>query len=231
MDQSANLVLSFNAFMGLCFAMLASLFFSISTIFLKKLNLYNIDYTFILSYTSYVGIPVTLFVSLFIRLFGIEKWPADILKDKWSLLYECFYMLFSASSSGITQFFLNLAIKYEDPAKVAIVRINDLLITFVLQAIFLNIYPNFFSKLGALIIFASTFLVILYRILNKKYENEQNATENRRTLTLKKIFFYKFWFFLVSNKRLRLCFKVKFWFDFVFEFLRFKYETTDLSMV
>ena len=156
--------------LGLCLVITTSLLIAISTILLKKLNVFKVDTPTIFIYVAYVGVPVTLLWSLIFNLLNIEKRPIEYLEDKWTFILQCIYLVLSASSSFLTQFFLNFAIKYEEPAKVSIIRMSDLLITFVLQSAILSIYSNLFSVLGALLIFTSTCLVIIYKILYNKSE-------------------------------------------------------------
>lgn len=186
-QQLAAPTLSLRDISGLVLALGAAVFVSFGTILLKKLAVRKIDYTFNIIYLSYLGIPVTLFVSVLIRLFAIEDRPlAPFLQDKSSLVWQCVFVSISATCSNLAQIFLNLALGYEDPAKVSIIRINDLLITFILQSVILNIFSNFLSILGALFIFIATFLVILYKILYNKY-----GKIDQDSATCKKCFFYK----------------------------------------
>lgn len=168
-------------------ALIAAVFAAFGTILLKRLVILNIDYTYNMIYAAYLGIPITLVLSILFRVLEIENKSFEpFLKDKLSLLWQLFFVLISSASQIISQVFLNIALKYEDPAKVSIIRINDLFITFVLQTLLLNIYSNFFSILGSLLIFTSTFLVIFYKILYNKYnKNDPNQS------CCKKCFFYK----------------------------------------
>lgn len=168
--------------------MTTSMLVAISTILLKKLNVYKVDTPTILVYVAYVGVPVTLLSSVIFNQLNIQKRPIEYLEDKWTFMWQCVYLVLSASSSVLTQSFLNAAVKHEDPAKVSIIRMSDLLITFVLQSAILNIYSNLFSVLGALLIFTSTCLVIVYKILYSKY-GQKDDSNSMSFLT--KCFFYK----------------------------------------
>lgn len=175
--------------LGLCLVMCTSILVAVNTIVLKKLTDRKVDFTCTLIYPAYLGVPVTLIVASLIRTLGVEGFSEEIIQDKWSLALQCFYVIISASSSMITQFCLNMALQNEDPAKVSIIRISDLLITFVLQNLILNIYSNILSILGALLILTSTFLVILYKILNSKYGKQE--PEKPSFSACRKCFFYK----------------------------------------
>lgn len=182
---------NFKTALGLSLAILASLSFAISTIFLKKLKINKISNTVILNYSSYVGIPLALLISVVIRLVDddkAEKPIERILDDKWKILWQCVFISLSGLSTILTQFFLNAAVKYEDPAKVALVRMSDLIIIFFLQRLVFGIDPNLISKIGALLLFLSTFMVIFYKILNEKYGKNENVSESK----LRKCFFYQF---------------------------------------
>lgn len=183
-NQQANI--DAEIIFGLGLAISSAFFFAIGTIFLKKLNDLKFDYATILIYPAYVGIPTCLLASIVSSQFALEKRPPELLEDKCALMWQCIYLLLQGISTLLTQFFLIAAVKFEDPAKVSIIRMTDLLITFILQSFILNIYANLFSIIGALLIFISTSLVILYKILYNKYDQKDNKNSSCH-----KCFFYK----------------------------------------
>lgn len=181
----------FMTLLGLSLAMVTSLFIAIGTIVLKKLTIQNVNFTCVLIYTAYVGAPVTLIVALIFRKLEIEKAPHGLFDDLWVLFLQSFYALLSAAGSIVTQIFWIFAIRYEDPAKVSIVRINEFLMTFFLQIVILNIFPNLFSIFGSLLIFTATLLVVMYKIMHNKYLAAHKEEDRLEQSGFKKCFFYQ----------------------------------------
>ena len=65
------------------------------------------------------------------------------------------------------------ALKFEDATKIAMYRTGDLLYTFLFQYFFLGIVADFFSMLGGFLIGVGMFIVIAFKIIDKKEEQKQ----------------------------------------------------------
>lgn len=177
---------TFKQFFGLGLAILAAFLVALATILLKKLNNSKVHFSINIIYPAMVGIPITFVISSIIFYFDLEKRNKELYKDTEAVLWQISYVLISAVSNLLTQLFFNIAINYEDATKLSIVRISDLFFTFFFQTLILNIYADLFSIVGALLIFVSTFLVILYKIIEKKY-NKKNDSKS----SCEKFIFYK----------------------------------------
>lgn len=174
-------------FMGLGLALLAACFIAYSTILLKKLNNLKVHFSICIIYPTFVGIPLSTAVSLVFSQLGIVNRPEEILNDgKWTaLLWQIVFLVLSCLGSLLNQLFVNIGLKYEDAAKFSIIRTSDLLFTFILQIIILNIYSNAWSIIGALLILISTILVIFYKIIDKR------RGKKREESIWKRFIFYK----------------------------------------
>lgn len=181
-DQSKNNYLL--TIIGLILAMMSTFLYAIATIAAKKLKDLKIDSITLMVYPGYLGVPITLVAAILMSQLEIEKRPVGFLQDKSEFIWQCVYLLISSVFTVLTQLFILLALKHEDPAKVSIIRMSDLFITFVLQSLILDIHANFLSILGAIFIFVSTLLVIVYKILFNKYG------KNKNTSTCKKCLFF-----------------------------------------
>lgn len=83
---------------------------------------------------------------------------------------DLFYSALAGFLSNVAQIFLNIALQYEDTTKIAITKTTDVFIAFVLQFILLNISPDWLSIIGACFILTATFFVLIYKMLNIKYD-------------------------------------------------------------
>lgn len=172
--------------LGLGLAILAATLIALAMIILKKLHISNVHYSVNMIYPPLVGIPISLAISLLSFYFGFEKRNTELCKDTVTVLWQVGYLAISAITNLLTQLFFNIAVKYEDVSKLSIIRISDLLFTLILQALILNIYADLFSIMGAMLIFTACVLVILYKIVERKY------TKNRvLTTPCEKFIFYK----------------------------------------
>lgn len=173
-------------FMGLGLALLAACFIAYSTILLKRLNNLKVHFSICIIYPTFVGIPLATIISLVFSQLGFVNRPEEILNDGlYGLLWQIAFLVLSCLGSLLNQLFVNIGLKYEDAAKFSIIRTSDLLFTFILQIIILNIYSNVWSIIGALLILISTILVIFYKIIDKR------RGKKREESIWKRFIFYK----------------------------------------
>ena len=178
---------TFNFLLGLGFAMLAAFLVASSTILIKKLNNSKVHFAVNIIYPAYLGMPITLVISLAIYFLGVGgERPAELYEDSWTLLWQCVAVIGSAMASFLTQLVLIIGLKYEDPAKFSIIRTTDVLFSFVLQTLVLGIYANYLSILGALLIFLATLFVILFKIMDQR-----NSKSKKPETACKKCVFFK----------------------------------------
>ncbi|RNA41329.1 solute carrier family 35 member G1 [Brachionus plicatilis] len=178
--------LGFRPALGISFGLVAAFFSSLVPLFLKNLSNRKVHYSVSVIYAGYFGFPFSLLLSLVLYLSDLENRNFDEFKSSSVILWQLFYSFISASSGVVSQIMMNISLKYEEASKVALLRSTDLLYTFVLQHFFLGIDSNLFSIIGASLIFISTFLVLVFKILEKSANKKAD-----KEIFLKKIFLFK----------------------------------------
>lgn len=178
--------------------------FSTSCIFLilRKLNNSNVHWTTNTFYGSLFGLPVSLVISVILYLGEINKIDFS---DKKSLLIDLICSSIGGVFSSIGQIFLNLSLKYEDPTKISIIKASDIFISIFLQYVFLNIKIDLYSLIGGFIILTAVTLVLLFKIVEKRYNSaiktkstsiettdEANTYSEDNRGIVSKIIFFKF---------------------------------------
>ncbi|XP_071488085.1 solute carrier family 35 member G1-like [Diadema antillarum] len=74
----------------------------------------------------------------------------------------------------VSQFAVTVAVHYEKPTTVALIRTNDVLFTFILEFAIFGIVPNYITVIGAVLIVGS-----LVGITLRKWWLERKSVENR----------------------------------------------------
>ena len=165
---------------------LAAILLAIITILTKKLVNSKVHFTVSIIYPGFVGIPLNLAISMIIFFFALDKRPPEYYKDSWTIAEQSVIAVCSGIASLLTQVAVVIGLRYEEPAKFSVIRSSDLFFTLVLQATLLGIYANAFSIVGALLIFAATVLIILYKIVEKR-----NAQASKQSTCWRNVLFYK----------------------------------------
>ncbi len=126
----------------------------------------KVHYSVISIYPVFVGLPIgvlgtlySLFNSKISKIVNIE--PIDA-------LYSCA----SGFIATISLIFLNLALKYEDAAKISILRTTGVLFSFAFQYAILRIDVDFLGLLGAFFIIFATLTVILVKLYSQNKNND-----------------------------------------------------------
>lgn len=83
--------------------------------------------------------------------------------------------------------FFILALRYEDPSKVAIITSTDLVFGFLFQYIVLHVLSDWMSLIGAILITIAAVLVPLHTLLENK-----GSKQTERTSLLARIYFFTF---------------------------------------
>jgi drug/metabolite transporter (DMT)-like permease len=183
-------------------AALGAAFFSASlAISMKKLCNQNVHFAISTIYASYVGVPFNLALCLFSYSTQIESSRDEAYyKDANTIMWQVGYVLAAAVCSLTSVVLSNIAMSYEDASKVMIIKTGEIFVTFLMQTIFLDIVANHFSIVGSLLIFCATLSVLLYKMIEEKYNrqapemivNEKRVTfEQAEKPKWKKILFYK----------------------------------------
>lgn len=187
-DSSTTIII------GVTFALLAAIFSSIVMVLIKKLNNHKVHYSIVIIYACYCGLPLNLMLSLVGELTNVMKPRDPLLYASWTNIFEqCGYSLASGVGGTLSQVFVNISLKYEDASKISVYRTTDILFTFLLQIVVLNIVANFLSVIGALCILCATLLVMMYRIAEKAFNKSIKHSDS--ISCWKRFVFFKFWSF------------------------------------
>ena len=133
---------------GVGSALIAAFFASGSAILLKKLTVSNVHFSVVILFSSYVGFPVSLAISLVLLLTKNEIKDRNKLENISYLGIQILFAFLSALTGCIHQIALNISYRYEDASKISIYRTLDLIFSFIMQFFLLNINPGFFSLIG-----------------------------------------------------------------------------------
>ncbi|CAF0988720.1 unnamed protein product [Brachionus calyciflorus] len=152
--------------LGIIFALIGAFCTATVSILLKKLANQKVHYCVAIIYASYLGLPVCSIISFYLLFIGKER---KSYIDFKSLLFQCALAFLSGLSGLLAQIFKNVAFNYEDVTKVSLIKSTDLFFSFFLQFFMLNIHPNMFNLIGALLILGSALIVIIKKILESKF--------------------------------------------------------------
>lgn len=171
--------------LGLTFALCASLTTGIVHTAIKKLCMKKVHYSITIIYGSYFGVPISFTISLILYLSGVSYRTIKPDTSMNVILIQVFYSVISAIVGIFAQICLNLGLKYEDASKIAIIKTTDLIFTFLFQSYLVNIQKDFVSTLGAYLILFGTFLILAYKFMDKKISKKQlkKQQENSNDLT------------------------------------------------
>ena len=187
----------FNRIFGISIGLFSALLSGIVAVLLKKLTNQKVHYSVAIIYATYIGLPVSLLISLIMYLTGSKKINLELVQDVPSILYQIAFGLSSGLFGVFSQIAMNFALKYDDTTKVSMFRSTDLLFSFIFQYVLLNISVNLFSVLGACLIFFATIFLIIFQILEKYLSSKDKvlATKNKdqsKNSFVKKFLFFKF---------------------------------------
>ncbi len=130
---------------------------------------------------SYIGVPISLGISVALILAGYEVKPKEQLKDVSFLGMQCLFALISALTGCIQQIAVNIAFRYDDAAKISIYRTLDLFFTFLMQYFFLNIHPNMYSIIGSVLICAGNILILGFKMIDDKLVSNEMQKKTAET--------------------------------------------------
>lgn len=156
---------------------------SATIILIRKLNKSSVHYAVSSIYSSFFAIPVTLAASataILINSSGrTESWKNVLSQEGTSIEWQVTYMLIGAVC-GIFQIVLfNQALVYQETPQIAMIQPTDLVFGFVLQYVFLGINPDWRGYLGASLIVAGVFAIIIFnyvKYLAKKKKKKQRES-------------------------------------------------------
>ena len=172
-------------------------------VLIKKLCIKKVHYSISTIYTSYIGLPVCVALSFVLIYTGNSKlvynWSHNWNELKWHL----FYSISVSILGSFNQIILNLSIQYEDASKVSIIKTCDLFFIFIFQYFLLNIKSDILNIVGAVLILLSTFLILTYRLVDRKHNKNLIACNHKlefskssNSAKLKFIYYLKKFIFL-----------------------------------
>ena len=179
---------------GTTLALFSALFCAFGQIISKKIADKKVHFSIPCIYQSFVGLPLSLLISLILVFTGIQRYDLNLLKDTKNICYQILFAIGSSLFGIFYQIFLNIALKYEKSSRVSIIMATSLIFTFLFQYLILNINPNILSTLGVLLIFSSTLWIICFKILEQVlFKNEKNidGKKNKKISWWKSFLFYK----------------------------------------
>jgi drug/metabolite transporter (DMT)-like permease len=170
---------------GTLLALSSTSLFSGVNIILKLLSNNNIHWSISTIYSVYFGLPLAITCRLICIPF-LDK--NDYLKNGTDVfLINVLYAVAGSVFDTFGLIFLNIALKYEDPTKITIVRTSNVFFVFLFQYFMLHIKFEMFSIIGAISIGVGSLLVLIMNIIEKK-ASQSNDSDTR----FKRILFYKF---------------------------------------
>ena len=160
---------NYRSAIGISLCLYGSFTSGIIYLILKKLSNSKVHWAATTIYVSWFGIPLSLFISVLLIYFKMAHKNFAI--EKKEIPMDIFYSICASFLSITGQVLLNIAMKYEDATKLAITKTIDVFFAFILQYIFLNIKVDLLSVMGACSIIIGTFFVLVFKLLDNKYES------------------------------------------------------------
>ena len=162
--------------LGIVLIVISALFCGALQIFIKKLCHHNVHWSVNSIYMAFYGLPLSILASVLLFYFGYSH---QNLKEELKVLHiQLFFSGLSAlfAISGIV--FIIKALTYEDATKISIAKTIDVIISFGLQLIILNITVDFLSVLGSFAIVLSTVIVLGFKLIETKIDDDSNKRTN-----------------------------------------------------
>lgn len=155
----------FDYIMGISFGLLAGFIWATVIIIIRKLNLARVHYSISTIYTSFFAIPIALIlfsIQIISNPAKLTDWKSVINSQTGLFIWQVVYMLIGAVC-GILQIVLfNLALKYQDTQKIALIQPIDLVFGFVFQHFLLHIDPDIYGYIGATLIMTGVLIIIVF---------------------------------------------------------------------
>ncbi len=129
-----------------------------------------------------MGLMISVVISLCLYFF-YDSHKNSVAKIEL-ILENIGYSVASAVFNMISLVCLNLALEVEEASKIAIIKTSDVVFSFVLQYLILNINLVKTSLFGASFILSATFLLTVFKVIEKKCGDNKPC--------LGRIIFYKF---------------------------------------
>jgi drug/metabolite transporter (DMT)-like permease len=162
-------------YIGICMGLVACIAASCVAILLKKLTNLKVHYSINVIYSSYMGFPTALAISLFMYAFNMRQIDPSVYDTNEKLLKQIVFSLTSALCGCMNQILVAISNKYENANKLALVSTSNLLWSYVLEYVFHKFFTsdnsytmNVYATSGALFIFLACVASIIANIYDEK---------------------------------------------------------------
>ena len=171
--ESREIISGWSQLIGVAFALVGALGSAAIHVIIKKLCKNKVHYSVSTIYGSYLGLPASFILSLALILTGSshKNFHCEAQYLGIDILFGCLGGLCAVFGHVL----LNLSLQHEDATKVSIVRTADVVFSFVLQFMILNIQEDWISIIGAVMIVMSTFTILLYKIIEEKRQEQKKG--------------------------------------------------------
>jgi drug/metabolite transporter (DMT)-like permease len=179
-NHSDENVKDFKSYIGISLGIVSAFAASGVAILLKKLTNLKVHYSITVIYSSYIGLPTALLISLVMYLTGTRDADDNAANNAEKLAWQIFYALSSATCGCLNQVLVAIANKYENANVLAIVSTTCLFWSFLFEFLFLDndtepcdsSWINVFNILGALLILSAAILNILFKIVQERQKKQ-----------------------------------------------------------
>jgi drug/metabolite transporter (DMT)-like permease len=178
MIHSNQLGLTWKLAIGITLGLLSTFAIGSAFIFIKKLTNEKVHFVAIVFYLSFVGLILCLVGSIILYFAGysIQNWH----EAKDYLLRD----IILAIAAGILQFIGHFcfiqALTRENANTISIMRTFDILVAFILEYLVLQIIPDLFSFIGALMVFISILIMFVYKLLVVNMKEKCNSNNHKK---------------------------------------------------
>jgi drug/metabolite transporter (DMT)-like permease len=177
---------------GFSCASIHAIALTLIAILVKQLSTKNVHYCLNVFYTSILGAPLALVISTVLVLTNNSQLIHNLLHNFDEFKYSLMYSVLSSVVGTAYQTMFSLALQYEDPSKVSIIKTCDLFFIFILQYMLLGIKSNWFKVLGAVLIFTSGAAILMFKICDERRKKKKATESTRKDGAFSRIFFFKF---------------------------------------
>jgi drug/metabolite transporter (DMT)-like permease len=162
-------MMHFKQMLGIGFTILSAFLTSSTHLLIKKLNKSKVHWAVNTASVSWFGLPLSIVLS--IVLVKLQYGHVNFEQEKKDLPMDLFYSIIASMLSNLGQVLLNMALQHEEAIKIAITRTVDVFFAFAIQFLLLGIIPDYLSVTGAMLIITGTFFILIFKILEFKYDN------------------------------------------------------------
>jgi drug/metabolite transporter (DMT)-like permease len=165
----------YDQLIGVGFALIGAIGSGAIHVIIKKLCINKVHFAVNTLYGTFLGLPASIITSIILVVTGSSH--SNFTCELKDLPYDIMYGLIGGGFAVFAHVLLNISLQYEDATKVAIVRTTDVVFSFVFQFLILKIKTDYISILGALSILFGTFIILFYKIIEKKFKRKSSKVD------------------------------------------------------